>query len=265
MSTRPASSITAAQAGQATDAAPITQMVLAQTRAELVMSLRQGERLLATLILPALLLIFFAKLAPGIIPSVDGKPINFLLPGVLAAAIISNGMVSLGIATAYDRHYGVLKRLGSSPLPRWGLLVAKVLSVFAVEVGQIIVLMVLAAFFGWRPDGSILAALLVILLGTSVFAGLGMLMAGALRAEATLAAANGLYLVFLGIGGIFVPLTPERVGFFAVPLNLLPPAALSNALRGALTSQGVPVGSLILLVVWAAIILGAAAFTFKWE
>ncbi|MGZ3639381.1 MAG: ABC transporter permease, partial [Ktedonobacterales bacterium] len=160
MSTRPASSITAAQAGQATDAAPITQMVLAQTRAELVMSLRQGERLLATLILPALLLIFFAKLAPGIIPSVDGKPINFLLPGVLAAAIISNGMVSLGIATAYDRHYGVLKRLGSSPLPRWGLLVAKVLSVFAVEVGQIIVLMVLAAFFGWRPDGSILAALL---------------------------------------------------------------------------------------------------------
>ncbi|MGZ3640547.1 MAG: ABC transporter permease, partial [Ktedonobacterales bacterium] len=83
--------------------------------------------------------------------------------------------------------------------------------------------------------------------------------------EATLAAANGLYLVFLGIGGIFVPLTFERVGFFAVPLNLLPPAALSNALRGALTSQGVPVGSLILLVVWAAIILGAAAFTFKWE
>jgi ABC-2 type transport system permease protein len=265
MSTRPASSITAAQAGQATGAAPITQMVLAQTRAELVMSLRQGERLLATLILPALLLIFFAKLAPGIIPSVDGKPINFLLPGVLAAAIISNGMVSLGIATAYDRHYGVLKRLGSSPLPRWGLLVAKVLSVFAVEVGQIIVLMVLAAFFGWRPDGSILAALLVILLGTAVFAGLGMLMAGALRAEATLAAANGLYLVFLGIGGIFVPLTDRTFSFLAGLLNLLPPAALSTALRGALTSQGVPVGSLILLVVWAVIILGAAAFTFKWE
>lgn len=265
MSTRPATSITATQSGQATGAASLTQMVLAQTRAELVMSLRQGERLLATLILPALLLIFFAKLAPGIIPSVDGKPINFLLPGVLAAAIISNGMVSLGIATAYDRHYGVLKRLGSSPLPRRGLLAAKVLSVFAIEVAQIVVLMVLAAFFGWRPSGSFLAALLVTLLGTAVFAGLGMLMAGTLRAEATLAGANLLYLVFLGIGGIFVPLTVSRVGVFAGFLNLLPPAALSNALRGALTSQGMPVGSLILLVVWAAIILGAAAFTFKWE
>ncbi len=265
MSTRPATSVAAAQAGQATGAATPTQMVLAQSRAELMMSLRQGERMLATLILPALLLIFFGKLAPGIIPSVDGKPINFLLPGVLAAAIISNGMVSLGIATAYDRHYGVLKRLGSSPLPRWGLLVAKVLSVFAIEVAQIIVLMVLAAFLGWHPSGSFLAALIVVLLGTAVFAGLGMLMAGALRAEATLAGANLLYLIFLGIGGIFVPLTPERFGRFAGLLNLLPPAALSTALRGALTSQGVPVSSVIVLIVWAAIILGAAAFTFKWE
>ena len=265
MSTRPAMSIPAPQAGQATGAATPTRMVLAQTRAELMMSLRQGERLLATLILPALLLIFFGKLAPGIIPSVDGKPINFLLPGVLAAAIISNGMVSLGIATAYDRHYGVLKRLGSSPLPRWGLLVAKVLSVFAVEVGQIVILMVLAAFLDWRPSGSFLAALLVVLLGTAVFAGLGMLMAGALRAEATLAGANLLYLIFLGIGGIFVPLTAARFGFFAGLLNLLPPAALSTALRGALTSQGVPVSSVIILIVWAAIILGAAAYTFKWE
>jgi ABC-2 type transport system permease protein len=125
--------------------------------------------------------------------------------------------------------------------------------------------MVLAAFLGWRPSGSFFAALLVVLLGTAVFAGLGMLMAGALRAEATLAGANLLYLIFLGIGGIFVPLTSDRVGVFAGLLNLLPPAALSTALRGALTSQGVPVGSVILLIVWAAIILGAASFTFKWE
>ena len=265
MSTRPTTSRAASVTGQATGAAALTQMVLAQTRAELTMSLRQGERLLATLILPALLLIFFGKFAPGIIPSIDGKPINFLLPGVLAAAIISNGMVSLGIATAYDRNYGVLKRLGSSPLPRWGLIVAKVLSVLALEVGQIVVLVVLAALFGWRPNGSPLAALLIILLGTAVFAGLGMLMAGALRAEATLAFANGLYLVFLATGGMFVPLTSQKFGFLAGLLNVLPPAALSNALRGALTSQGVPIGYVIVLIVWAGVILCGAAFTFKWE
>lgn len=244
-------------------AAPVSQAVMGQTRAELTMTLRRGESVLVTIIMPVLFLIFFGSILP--VPKVAGKTINFLLPGIIAVAIISTGMVSLGIATAYERYYGVLKRLGSSPLPRWGLIAAKMVSVLALEIVQVILLVGIAVlFFGWRPTAGTWAAVPIALLGTFVFAGLGMLMAGGLRAEATLAGANGLYVVFLAIGGIFVP-TDHFPGPVAAVCNILPPAALSDSLRGALTNQGVQAGSVILLVAWGAIILVAAARLFKWE
>jgi len=256
-------SASSTQAPVEQSAAPIRQMVLAQTRAELNMTLRRGESVLVTIVIPALLLLFAMTI--GIQPPSGQKPIDFIVPGILAVAVMSTGMVSLSIATAYERYYGVLKRLGSSPLPRWGLLAAKTLSILALEAAQIVFLLALAAIlYGWRPQGSFFAALFVLLLGTVTFAALGLLMAGTLRAEATLAAANGLFLIFLLIGGTILPV--ERLPGFTQPLaRLLPPAAFSDALRGALSPQGVPMGSLLALAVWAIIFVVAAALTFSWE
>src|SRR5215471_12519250 len=110
-----------------TKTTPFTRLILAQTQVELLLTLRRGESVLITLLVPVLLLIFFASL--NIIPASGGSPITFLLPGMLALAVMATGMVSLGIATAYERYYGVLKRLGGSPLPRAGLVTAKILSV----------------------------------------------------------------------------------------------------------------------------------------
>ncbi len=257
------SHIAVEQGSALSGAAPVRQSIIGQTKAELTMTLRRGESVLVTIIMPVLFLVFFGSILP--VPKVAGKTINFLLPGIVAIAIISSGMVSLGIATAYERYYGVLKRLGSSPLPRWGLILAKMISVLALEVVQIILLVGIAAlFFGWRPPSAAWAAIPIALLGTAVFAGLGMLMAGGLRAEATLAGANGLYVVFLAIGGIFVP-TDHFPGPIAAVCNVLPPAALSDALRGALTGHGAPLQAVLLLVGWGVIILLAAGRLFKWE
>src|SRR6266481_9936469 len=144
-----------------TKAAPLGRQILAQTQVELLLTLRRGESVLITLIVPVLLLIFFASL--NIVPATNGHAINFLLPGMLALAVLATGMVSLGIATAYERYYGVLKRPGGSPLPRSGLIIAKVISVLALEVIQIIVLVGVAMlFYGWRPAGAPLLALAVL-------------------------------------------------------------------------------------------------------
>ena len=244
-------------------AAPFARAVLAQTRAELTLTLRRGESVLITILVPAMLLAFFAslRLAPG-----GASGITYLVPGILALAIISTGMVSLGIATAYERYYGVLKRLGSSPLPRQGLLLAKGIAVLALEAFQVALLLTIAAlFYGWRPVGSFWAALVVFILGTACFAGLGMLMAGTLRAEATLAAANALFLVFLILGGVVLPL--DHLPAFLRPIAaVLPPAVLTTALRGAMSPGGaVPWGSLALLAGWAVIIIAVAVRTFRWE
>ncbi len=243
-------------------AAPIQQSILAQTRAELLMTLRRGESLLVTLIIPAGVL--FVAMALPIVPS-HAQAVQFFPPGVLAAAIISTAMVSLGIATAYERYYGVLKRLGSTPLPRWGLLAAKTLAVLGVEAIQASLLLALAAVvYGWRPQGSLPLALLIALVGTTCFAGLGLLMAGALKAEATLAAANGLFLFFLLVGDVFLPID-HLPGALQPVARVLPAAALTDSLRGALSPAGVPAASLALLLGWTVVFLVAAARTFRWE
>jgi len=256
-SARPPSS--AAGAG----AAPAWRLIAAQTAAELTMTLRRGESLLVTIVLQVFFLIFFGSLVP--VSSAAGRPIDFLLPGIITVAIMSTAMVSLGIATAYDRSYGVLKRLGASPLPRWALLVAKANSVLALEVVQIALLLALAVqFYAWRPSGPAIAAVPLVLLGTAAMAGLGMLMAGALRAEATLGAANGLYVTFLAIGGVFLPVDHLPPGL-AQLAAVLPPALLSDALRGALGGTTLHTGSIVLLAAWAVALDVAAARFFKWE
>jgi len=249
-------------------AASMVQAITAQTRAELLLTARRGENVLITVVVPVLLLVFFASL--GVVQAGTSRPVTFLLPGMLALAVIATGMVSLGIATAYERYYGVLKRLGASPLPRSGLIAAKALSVVALEILQVALLVVVAAVgYGWRlpPTGALAAVgitLLAIILGTLAFAALGLAMAGRLRAEATLAGTNGLYLAFLLLSGAVLPLD-HLPGVLQPIARALPSTALTDALRGALQSGTLQSGDVLLLAAWAAVFLVIAVRTFRWE
>jgi ABC-2 type transport system permease protein len=239
--------------------------VAAQARVETVLTLRRGESLLVTLGIPVGILVFFSTI--DLVDTGFDEPLDFLVPGVLALAVMSTAMVSLGIATGFERRYGVLKRLGPTPLGRDGLLAAKTLTVIGLEVIQAAVLVATGVALGWSPGGGaggLLPAVGVMALGTVAFAGLGLLMAGALRAEATLALANGFYLLLLLLGGMAFPL--ERLpGALEAVARILPAAPLAACLRGALTGTGVPAGDLGLLAAWAVVTPVAAARSFKWE
>lgn len=245
-------------------AASLGRQILTQTQFELLLTLRRGENVLITLIVPVGLLIFFTSL--NIAPTINGRAINFLLPGILALAIMAAGMVNLGIATAYERYYGVLKRLGGSPLSRSGLIIAKVLSILIVEILQVILLVGVAIiFYGWQPGGSPLLVLVAMALGTVTFAALGLAMAGALRAEITLAGANALFLLFVLLGGGILPLSHLPSAIVAV-VQLLPSAALTQALQATMTNGApFPGFALLILVIWAVVILLVAIRTFHWE
>ena len=237
--------------------------VLAQTRVELTLTLRRGESVLLALGIPVLLLVFFSTV--DVLPTGTAEPIDFLAPGVLALAVMSTAMVGLGIATGFERQYGVLKRLGASPLGRPALLAAKTLAVLAVEVVQVAVLVVVALLLGWDPAGSALAAGFAMLLATVGFAGAGLLMAGTMRGEVVLAAANGLYLVLLLLGGMVIPLA-KLPAVARAAARLLPAAALSDALHGAFAAAGhVPARAWLVLAAWAVVAPVVAALTFRWE
>ncbi|GAA3369979.1 ABC transporter permease [Streptomyces sannanensis] len=244
-------------------AAPLARMIGAQAALETRMLLRNGEQLLLTVIIPSLLLVLFSTV--DIVDTGDGKAVDFLAPGVLALAVMSTAFTGQAIATGFERRYGVLKRLGASPLPRWALMTAKTLSVLVTEVLQIVLLTVIAFALGWSPQGNPVAVLLLLVLGTAAFSGLGLLMAGTLKAEVTLAAANLVFLLLLVGGGVIVPLDkfPDAV---ASVLGLLPISALSDGLREVLQhGASVPWGDLGILAGWAVLGLGAAAKFFRWE
>ncbi len=237
----------------------------AQASAELRLTMRRGDSVLLNLAIPLGLLVFFSLVdvlpkPPGVTHAVD-----FLAPGMLALAVMSTAMVSLGIATGFERQYGVLRRLGATPLGRPRLLGAKIASVAAVEIVQVALIVVVALLLGWNPGGSAGLAIPAVVLATLAFAGLGLLMAGTLRAELTLAAANALYLLLLLLGGMVFPLS-KLPGPLRAVAEGLPAGALSDALHGALSSGGsVPGRAWVVLAVWALAAPLAAAWAFRWD
>jgi ABC-2 type transport system permease protein len=247
-------------------AAPMSRMIGAQAALELRTLTRNGEQLLLTLIIPVLLLVAFGHEA--LVNIGTGSRIDFVVPGILALTVLSTAFTSLAIGTGFERRYGVLKRLGASPLSRTGLIGAKTLTVLTVELVQAVIVIAVGALLGWSPQatpGAILWVPVLLLAGTAAFSGLALLMAGTLRAEATLAGANLLYLVMLGIGGVLFPLTKFPAGVRPV-LKLLPAGALSDGLRSVLAhAGGFPAADLLVLCVWAAVAIGLAARTFRWE
>ncbi|GAA2737106.1 ABC transporter permease [Actinocorallia aurantiaca] len=244
-------------------AAPLPRMVAAQTAYEVRGVLRNGEQLLLTMIIPVFLLVLFS--VTTLLDTGSGSRVDFLTPGIIALAVMSTAFTSQAIGTGFERRYGVLKRLGSTPLPRSGLILAKTLTVVLIELLQVVVIGAVALALGWSPQGNPATALLAVLLGTAAFSGFGLLMAGTLRAEATLAAANLVYVLLLLLGGVIFPLSKFPEGLRPV-LEYLPISALTEALRAVLADgAALPGRELLILAVWAAAGLALAARFFRWE
>jgi ABC-2 type transport system permease protein len=234
----------------------------AQVNAETRLLFRNGEQLLLTLGIPVVLLVFFSSVS--IVDLGAGKRVQTVVPGILALAVMSTAMVGLGIATGFERKYGVLKLLGSTPLGRPRLLAAKAATIALVEVVQFVVLATIGFALGWRPSLSVVLVLAAVLLGTACFAGVGLTMAGRLKGEVNLAAVNGLYLLLLLFGGMVVPLSKLPGPLRAIG-RILPSGALSEAMRQAVGEVARTSRPWIILVGWAALACTAAARLFRWE
>ena len=244
-------------------AAPLGRQVLAQARMEARLMLRNGEQLLLAVVVPVIVLLGGVLGSEHIGLSLDHDPIDVFTPGVLALAIMSTAFTSLAIATGFERRYGVIKRLGSSPLPRTGLLAGKVLALLLVEALQVVVITAVALALGWHPDLHVLGAVLALVAGTAAFASLGLFVAGVLRAEATLAAANLVYLLLMAGGAVVLP--ASAYGAFGSVVEWLPSGALGGAMRDSLIDGAVAWRDLGVLLVWAALGTTLTARTFTWE
>ena len=246
-----------------TTAAPFARRVLAQARFEAGILLRNGEQMLVSIILPLMTLVGLT-LAP--FPELgEHERIDVVAPGVLGLVVMSTAFTGQAIQTGFDRRYGVLRYLGTTPLGRGGLLAAKGVAVAAVLVLQLAVLAAVAVAMGWRPQLAWLpVAILTLALGTWCFVALALALAGVLRAEAVLALANLVWVLLLAVGGVVIPATALHASADAV-VRWLPSAALGDGLREPLLHGGLPLLPWLVLVVWAAAATVRAARTFRWS
>ena len=250
-------------------AALYRRMVAAQAAMEARLMLRNGEQLLLAIVIPVIALVGGVAAAGRLGSTFEGHaPVDLLTPGVLALAVMSTAFTSVAIATGFERRYGVIKLLGSSPLPRHGLLLGKVLALLNVVALQLVVLIVVALALGWEPSSThpsrtVLGLLLTVGLGTAAFASLGLLVAGALRAEATLALANLVYLLLMVGGGVLLP--TSTYGAAGGLIQWLPSGALGDAMRSTLVHADIDGRSLLVLAAWALLGTVLTARTFRWE
>jgi ABC-2 type transport system permease protein len=247
-------------------AAPLPRMVLAQARMETKLILRNGEQLLLAVVIPLIVLVGGIEAAKHLDHHFPDTAVNTLTPGVLALAIMSTAFTSLAIATGFERRYGVLKRLGASPLPRFGLLGGKVGALLVVEALQSVVIGVCAKVLGWEPSltaTGLTGVVVTALVGTAAFAALGLFVAGTLRAEATLAVANLVYLLLLAGGAVALP--ASTYGGFGHVAKFLPSGALGQGMRQAFLDGTFPGLPVVVLLAWAALGVTLTARSFKWE
>lgn len=126
-------------------------------RRELLRFLLQRERFVAALVRPLVWLFVFAAgfrstLGIAIIPPYETYILYevYITPGLIGMIQLFNGMQS-SLSMVYDREMGSMRTLLVSPLPRWYLLVSKLLAGTAVSILQVYTFLMIAWAYDIRP------------------------------------------------------------------------------------------------------------------
>ncbi|XVV07990.1 ABC transporter permease [Actinosynnema sp. CA-248983] len=237
-------------------------MLLTQARTEAVLTLRNGEQILLTVLIPVALLIAMSVMS--VIPVPEPR-VGSSVARIFALAVISSAFTGQAIALGFDRRYGVLKRLAATALPRWLLVAGRVTAGLAVVAIQITILAVIATLLGWdlpSPTGWLWTATLLIL-GTLTFGALGVLLGGALRAEIVLALANIVWFLLLLVGGVALGVDTLPT-WLATVVELLPSAALAEGLHTAVVDNQAPtLQHVLVLLAWGVAAAALATRTTK--
>lgn len=247
--------------------APAASRVLAQGRYEILAMLKNGEQLMLLIIFPLLGLIALARttVLDAAAQNLGTSVLGAAVPGILTVCILSAALTGQGIATGFDRRYGVLRFLSTTPLGRGGLILGKAIAVTCVVTLQVLLISGVAVLLGWEGDLlGVLLAVPALLLGITAFTALGLLIAGTIRAEATLAVVNTLWVLLAAAGGAVFPISgfPQTLTGVA---QLLPSAALGDALRAALIEHAADLPAWGVLALWTVLAGLLARRFFRWS
>jgi ABC-2 type transport system permease protein len=229
---------------------------------ELRLTLRNGEQLLLTLIIPIALLLGLT--ATGVFVSSDTLTrVESAFPVVCMVSLIATCFTSLAIGTGFERRSGALTFLATTPLGRQGLVVGKVIATVLLALISIAIVTVVAVILGWRPSIAALWAIPTLLIAGAALATWALVIASVFRAEAVLAIANALFLVLVIVGGASASMSSVALGAL---VTVVPSAALGDALRSSLGAGVAPDWwTIVILFAWAMAGFFLARKRFSWQ
>jgi len=193
--------------------------------------------------------------------------IDFYIPGVTAAFIMTNGVIGLTSNTSEFKRRGIIKRLSLTPLSKMDWIIGNILSQTLLNL----LLTAMMLMLGWVifnvriiPDAF---AILLIFLGSVMFSGIGMLLSGLVKdVEAASAIGNAIAFPMMFLSGTYFPLEimPSYLQTFA---KILPLTYFSEGLRYAMI-YNYPEGTYVNIAIVAALAVGfiiVGSLVTKWK
>lgn len=247
-------------------------LTILKTQARLY--LREPANVFFALFFPPLLLLAIGLAIPGMRePIADGpltgtgiRPVDLYMTSVLALAVATVALTTYPQAFAIYREKGVLRRLRTTPMPAWRLLVGEIaVNLVALVLGVVASLVIAFVVFDVEPPTQPLVVLLALLLGAMSMMALGSLVT-ALASSTGAASAMGMSLYFpmLFFGGVWVSvaLMPAALQNIA---TYVPLGAVAQALNEGWFGEGFPLLQTIVSAAWTVVLVPVAAKVFRWE
>jgi ABC-2 type transport system permease protein len=241
-------------------------LLVHELRTQQLLFWRNREAAFFSFLFPILLLVLIGSVY-GDEPIEGVSAPTFLLIGLLGYGVAANAFAGLAITLVIRREAGLLKRVRGTPLGSGTYLAAVIGSTIVVIALQVVAQLLLGVYVldaDW-PARPLLFAL-AILLGTAVFAALGIAVTTVVRtAEGSSAVVNAIYLPMAFISGVFFS-TEEMPAFLQAISEVLPLTYLLDLIRASFVEgESFEPSSIAAVVVWGLVGLAVALRSFRWE
>ncbi len=199
--------------------------------------------------------------------------ISYLVPNMIVLSLMSNGLIGNAAAMAVYRERGILRRIQTTTLPVWQLLLARILmqSTFMVAQAFLLIIISVLVFNAHFSAMGLVEAIPVIVLGAIVFMAMGLAIAGPVRkAETVNVISQVINFPLLFLGGLAIPLSTlppmlQTIGQW-LPSALLADLVRAPMLAGMNVEMNLPfwitLGGVLVYFIAS---VGVAARFFRWN
>lgn len=197
------------------------------------------------------------------------RSIDFLLPGILAMALMQLGLFGTAQPLVALRDQGVLRRLSATPLPRWTVLGSQIAMRLTIALAQTVIIVGFGVIGFHVPlQGNPLLLLGMVILGALTFIAIGYMVAAFSKNQESASGISSLInFPMMFLSGLFFPV--EFVPNFLQPvIAIIPLTYLVDAIRQIMigTNPLFPMALDIgVLLAWLVVTLVVALRFFKWE